>query len=413
MATTRSPASPCQLKEFDSVRDSLANIIGQLRDIDPSHLSFSPFLDLDTQISMAPISDSPESSLEEMHSTETEEEEEGGEGEEEEEEEEEEGMTSPRPLPGQAFPDPLGQPRLPPTQPPEGSDVGQPPMPVADIAAPRLPKETSFLDSVHVVPRCPLPDPKQRSEGGQTGTLTPTGLPPCERQPWLDTGDGACPVLHHGSSGEQTARLEGSGGRQPCSGGRMKAVASAFVALLLAPWFLYGSYYFLPLPAPACPDLASRVAFALRCLPVAGLPILLGIVLRAFSALCLDNVGPLGTRSRPVLLHQLFVVGSVDQLSVFALNVVVTATFLPQEHLGLIPILVGLFAVGRLCYWACLHLCSTYRGFGFGLAFFPTVAMSIYNLFCLYHLGLGFLFAALPDVRNASAPTLEATMPKR
>ncbi|CAI5798983.1 Hypothetical predicted protein [Podarcis lilfordi] len=406
MATTRSPASPCQLKEFDSVRDSLANIIGQLRDIDPSHLSFSPFLDLDTQISMAPVSDSPESSLEELQSTETEEE-----GEEGEEEEEEEGVTSPRPLPGQAFPDPLGQHRLPPPQAPEESDVGQPPMPVPDTAAPRLPKETSFLDSVHVMPRCPLPDPEQRSEGDQTGTVM-LQLP-SERQPWLDTGDGACPVLPHGSSGELTARLGGSGGRQACSGECMKAVASAFVALLLAPWFLYGGYYFLPLPAPDCPDLASRVALALRCLPVAGLPILLGIVLRAFSALCLDNVGPLGTRSRPVLLHQLFVVGSVDQLSVFALNVVVTATFLPQEHLGLIPILVGLFAVGRCCYWACLHFSSTYRGFGFGLSFFPTVAMSIYNLFCLYHLGLGFLFAALPDVRNTSAPTLELTMPKR
>ncbi|XP_060131212.1 transmembrane protein 79-like [Zootoca vivipara] len=379
MATTRSPASPRQLKEFDSVRDSLADIIGQLRDIDPSHLSFSPFLDLDTQISLAPVSDSPESSLEELHSTEA------------EEEEEEEGAA----------------------QAPEGSDVGLPPMAGADTVATRLPKETSFLDSVHVVPRFPLPHPEQRSEGGQTGTLTPTDWPPHECQPWLEAGDSACPVLRHGS-GELTSCVGGSRGCRACSGSEhMKAVASAFVALLLAPWFLYVTYYFLPLPALACPDLASRVALALRCLPVAGLPILLGIVLRAFSALCLDNLGPLGTRSRPALLHQLFVAGSVDQLSVFALNVVVTATFLPQEHLRLIPILVGLFAVGRCCYWACLHLCSTYRGFGFGLSFFPTVGMSIYNLFCLYHLGLGFLFAALPDIRNTSAPALELTMPKR
>lgn len=51
------------------MKESISDIINQLQDIDPTRLSFSPFLDLDTQISLAPVSDSPESSVEELHSS--------------------------------------------------------------------------------------------------------------------------------------------------------------------------------------------------------------------------------------------------------------------------------------------------------------------------------------------------------
>uniref|UniRef100_A0ABM5ELW9 Transmembrane protein 79-like isoform X2 n=1 Tax=Pogona vitticeps TaxID=103695 RepID=A0ABM5ELW9_9SAUR len=139
--------------------------------------------------------------------------------------------------------------------------------------------------------------------------------------------------------------------------------------------------------------------------------------MRAVSILCSDRLGPLDGRARPGLLHHLFVLGSVDQFLLFVLNTVAAATFLPQEHLRLVPILVGLFSVGRCCYWASLHLCSAYRGFGFVLAFFPTLSLTTYNLFCLYQLGLGFLFGRLAPggpACTAPAPTpLGGTTPER
>ncbi|XP_061457051.1 uncharacterized protein LOC133372444 isoform X2 [Rhineura floridana] len=407
MASAKSPASPHQLKEFDNVRASLADIIGQLRDIDPSRLSFSPFLDLDTQICLAPVSDSPESSVEELHSTEG-------------EEEKEEGAASANPLTGQAFPDPSSQTRHSLLQEaawaPEVTDAPAEEAATVqdggggDTVAIQMPRETSFLDAVETLSRGPLPPAEPAGGGGQAGALAPADpLPaPCGQQP--------CLVLCHGS-GDPAFCPDRRGGKccQACSTGHMKAVASAFVSLLLAPWLLYGGYYFLPLQVPACPDLASRIAFALRCLLIAGVPILLGITSRAFSTLCLDTLGPVDPSSRPTLLHQIFTAGSVDQLVVFGLNVTATATFLPQEHLRLIPILVGLFSMGRYLYWASLHLCSTYRGFGFGLSFFPTLSLMAYNLFCLYHLGFGFLFAASPVgyAHATPAPTLGLTMPKR
>ena len=68
-STGRPAAHPQDGAEIDSVKESISDIINQLQDIDPARLSFSPFLDLDTQISLAPVSDSPESSVEELHSS--------------------------------------------------------------------------------------------------------------------------------------------------------------------------------------------------------------------------------------------------------------------------------------------------------------------------------------------------------
>lgn len=69
--TTSGPqaANKQKAEELDSMKESISDIINQLQDIDPTRLSFSPFLDLDTQISLAPVSDSPESSVEELHSS--------------------------------------------------------------------------------------------------------------------------------------------------------------------------------------------------------------------------------------------------------------------------------------------------------------------------------------------------------
>uniref|UniRef100_A0ACB8F0X1 Uncharacterized protein n=1 Tax=Sphaerodactylus townsendi TaxID=933632 RepID=A0ACB8F0X1_9SAUR len=126
----------------------------------------------------------------------------------------------------------------------------------------------------------------------------------------------------------------------------------------------------------------------------------LGITLRASSALCLGSLGPLDTCSRTVLLHQMFVAASVDQFAIFCLNLVVTATFIPQEHLRLIPIFAGLFSVGRFSYWVTLHLCSAYRGFGSARPSSPTSPLMAYNL-----------FSASTCERRLSLVLLEFTIP--
>nr|XP_020636525.1 transmembrane protein 79-like [Pogona vitticeps] len=394
------------------LRGPPGDLLGRLPwDIDPSRLSFSPFLDLDTQISLAPISDSPESSLEELRSA------------EEEEDEEERQSTGAL---WSNVPDPLSlghagrstpPGRQEPLETPEGAgtptgeatvcqDRGHP------AALTRTPKGTSFPDTARWPPRHPLLATEESQSGPSDVadalhkvhvSLEVESADPVPRQSPGDLGLLPCEPGGQGCRG--------------CSADHMKAIASAFVAFLFSPWLLYGLYNLLPPPASVGLDMASRVAFALRCLLVAGVPIMLGIAMRAVSILCSDRLGPLDGRARPGLLHHLFVLGSVDQFLLFVLNTVAAATFLPQEHLRLVPILVGFFSVGRCCYWASLHLCSAYRGFGFVLAFFPMLSLTAYNLFCLYQLGLGFLFGRLAPggpACTAPAPTpLGGTTPER
>ncbi|KAM9112315.1 uncharacterized protein ACDP82_021094 [Pangshura tecta] len=405
MTAPKAPASCHQLREFDSVKDSIANLINQLQDIDPSRLSFSPFLDLDTQISLAPVSDSPESSVEELNSTSEEEaslslaasdspgpEAEPGEG-----------MQSqgagpllgeePRPSTVQGDPKdpilPLG------CDPPETGWVG-----LGDSVVVAVPKETCFLDRVGAdspmvehMEHLPSSREPSRAQPHRGGPACPTASRPLPREEQPFRSSGVEPV----SCGpeEPTPRSLG----KCCSCGtssHLKAVSSVFVSLLLAPWVLYGLYYLLPFEPPLCPDLASRAAFALRCLLIAVVPSILGAMFGALAKLCSVAIDPLDTRSPPVLLHRLYSASSTEQLVIFSLNTVVLATFLAQEHLRLIPVLAGLFSVGRCCYWISLHVGSAYRGFGFGLSFFPALAMTVYNLFCLYDLGFAFLFTPSP-----------------
>nr|XP_042717851.1 transmembrane protein 79-like isoform X1 [Chrysemys picta bellii] len=413
MTAPKAPASCHQLREFDSVKDSIADLINQLQDIDPSRLSFSPFLDLDTQISLAPVSDSPESSVEELHSTSEEEaslslatsDSPGPEAEPVE------GMQSQGtgPLLGE---DP--QPSTVPGDPglPVAMDPKDPILPLGcdpretGRAGPggsvvvAVPKETCFLDRVGAetpmvqhMEHLPAGREPSRAQPSSEGPACPTASRPLprEEQPFL--GSGVEPV----SCGPEEPAPRPPGKCCGCgTSSHLKAVSSVFVSLLLAPWVLYGLYYLLPFEPPLCPDLASRAAFALRCLLIAVVPSMLGVMFGALAKLCSVAIDPLDTRSPPVLLHRLYIASSMEQLVIFGLNTVVLATFLAQEHLRLIPILAGLFSVGRCCYWISLHVASAYRGFGFGLSFFPALAMTAYNLFCLYDLGFAFLFAPSP-----------------
>uniref|UniRef100_W5M2X4 Transmembrane protein 79-like n=1 Tax=Lepisosteus oculatus TaxID=7918 RepID=W5M2X4_LEPOC len=367
-------ASRPELKEFDSVKESISDIINQLRDIDPARLSFSPFLDLDTQISLAPVSDSPESSVEELHSL---------------------------------------------SRSPAESRHSLEPPPAGDCAAP-----SGQLD---------LADKSDRAAGDAPGNGTTTPLPEFRDEfPKGARSDGWGPLesTNQESTVEEDRPLispppetieltvwdsqaQPEGGAVPnvaergrcrrcCCSSRFRALCSVLASLLVLPGILYGLYFYLPLESPLCPDLASRLVFAIRCCVVAAVPLLLAVSAGGVDlGLCTSaSLDPLEPCPRGPALQQRFVAGSVEQLALYALNLVVMATFLPQEQLRVVPILAGLFVVGRLAYWMCLHMCSSGRGFGSGLTVFPLLAMMVFNLFYLFDLEIGHL---LPRAGEANS----------
>ncbi|XP_019730700.1 uncharacterized protein LOC109518948 [Hippocampus comes] len=377
-------------QELDSMKESISDIINQLQDIDPARLSFSPFLDLDTQICMAPVSDSPESSVEELRSS---------------------------------------------SHSASGSQ--------RSLEHPPLAEEPKNLASRHQRPSNGLHEEKRRDGHTEAGALDQTLSTPittehnlagatenCISAPalmsqgdipngtntpkWspestgLDcTADEVRPLMGPPSDSVELTvwSPEGAldthedapealtGGQccckcKCCRSGRVPAFLSVLASFLCASAILYALYTFVHIQPPDCPDVVSRVVFTLCCCVVATLPIVLAMLLDAVCRFCSASFSLHESPSRRHAIQQLFVTASLQLLFLYALNLIVMAAFIDQQKLKLVPILVAMFILGRLVYWTSLNVCSSWRGFGSGLTVFPLIALVAHNMFLLYNLYL-------------------------
>ncbi|XP_034567044.1 transmembrane protein 79-like [Notolabrus celidotus] len=380
------------VKELDSMKESISDIINQLQDIDPTRLSFSPFLDLDTQISLAPVSDSPESSVEELHS-------------------------SSHSVSGSQHS----------LEPPPATDQPKSSAPCHQqpkddlLEEPRADqKEEGELDQTLSSPIIPAHDldaatencisfPSPTSQGDiPNGRDTPRWSP--ESTNLDSTADEGRPLIGpppesveltvwslDGERGETEAPEEAAE-RGPCccrccqcrccQSGRVPAFLSVLASLLCAAGILYALYFYVPIKPPDYPDTPSRIVFTLCCCVVAAVPILLAMLMAAVCQFCTASFDLTEPIPRRRAIQQLFVTGSSEQLLLYVLNLVVMATLLPQDQLKLVPILVAMFVIGRLVYWVSLNMCSSWRSFGSGLTVFPLLAMVALNLFLIYTLNL-------------------------
>lgn len=126
----------------------------------------------------------------------------------------------------------------------------------------------------------------------------------------------------------------------------------------------------------------------------------------AACQLCSGSLDLQESAPRRHSLQRLFVTSSLEHLLLYVLNLVVMAALLPEEQLKLVPILVVMFIVGRLVFWLSLNTCSSWRGFGSGLTFFPLLAVVALNLFLMYNLNLKQpLFGSQDALYNQVTPS--------
>ncbi|XP_078114257.1 uncharacterized protein LOC144522881 [Sander vitreus] len=380
------------VKELDSMKESISDIINQLQDIDPTRLSFSPFLDLDTQISLAPVSDSPESSVEELHSSSH------SVSGSQRSLEPPPATNQPRSSapchqqPGDDLPD---EPRADQTEEGELDQTLSSPI----ITAHNLDAATENCISF----------PTPASQGDMSnGTDTPRWSPEStnldctvdEGRPLIGPLPESVELTVWSSVGRgetcEAAEEASDRGRcccrccqcKCCQSGRVPAFFSVLASLLCAAGILYALYFYVPIKPPDCPDIASRIVFTFCCCVVAAVPILLAMLMGAACQFCKGSFSLQESFPRRRALQQLFVTASLEQLLLYVLNLVVMAALLPQDQLKLVPILVAMFIFGRLVYWISLNTCSSWRGFGSGLTVFPLLAMVALNLFLMYTLNL-------------------------
>ncbi|XP_047230499.1 transmembrane protein 79-like [Girardinichthys multiradiatus] len=397
------------VKELDIVKESISDIINQLQDIDPARLSFSPFLDLDTQISLAPVSDSPESSVEELrsasHSV-------SGSQRSLGPPSTEQSRSSARchQQPSANLPAHCGANQT------EEEELDQ------NLSSPIITSHS--LDTT--TENCMGP-PLPASQGDiPNGTNTPRWSPESTNlESTVDEGhlligppreSVELTVWGPGGLRETDAAAEEASDQGRCcchccqckcsQRSRLPAIFSVLASLLCAAGMLYALYFYVPLRPPDCPDVSSRIVFTFCCCTVATLPMVLAMLMGAACQLCSGSLSLQESSPRRHILQQLFVTSSLEQLLLYVLNLVVMATLLPQEQLKLVPILVVMFIIGRLVFWLSLNTCSSWRGFGSGLTIFPLLAMITLNLFLMYNLNLKQpLFGSQDALYNQVTPS--------
>jgi hypothetical protein len=149
--------------------------------------------------------------------------------------------------------------------------------------------------------------------------------------------------------------------------GALPAMAVVAIAGCLAP----SVRAYVALPAD---DTADRLAFALKWLLVPGLALLAGIVVAARRGFIADAIE--GTRSPANYALEINLRYNQNTIEQTVLAIVAwtgLALALPRERLVLIPVMAGLFGLGRLTFWIGYLLHPLGRAFGMVLTALPTV----------------------------------------
>lgn len=369
------------------MKESISDIINQLQDIDPARLSFSPFLDLDTQISLAPVSDSPESSVEELHSS------------------SHSVSGSQRSL-----------------EPPATSDLPKSSAPCHQRPGDSLPKqhqsetEKGGPDHAPSSPVITAHSLDSATENCISTTASQGDIPNGTDTRWspestnLDcSGDEGRPLIAPPPESVELTVWSSEGREETCEApeeaanrgrcccryrccrsGRVPAFLSVLASLLCAAGIFYALYFHVPIPPPRIQNESTRFVFTLCCCGIAALPILLAMIVGAACQFCSGSFDLHEPFPRKRAVQQLFVTASLEQLVLYVLNLVILASLVPDHLLNLVPIVVIMFILGRLVYWVSLSACSSWRGFGAGLTFFPLLALVGLNVFLM------FIFVFIP-----------------
>ncbi|KAM6975049.1 uncharacterized protein LKV04_016514 [Tautogolabrus adspersus] len=181
---------------------------------------------------------------------------------------------------------------------------------------------------------------------------------------------------------------------------KLRLALATTAAAILFPLLVWGGYALLPFDPPLLGSPPLRVVYTLRCSFFATIPILLGVVVQGAARLRYSSMKPLYQNkllNKEVAVHWHYVNESLALFLFFFLQLAVMATYISQDLVKLIPLLTIIFVFGRLIYWLCLSLGSTFRGLGFGFSFLPILVMLGANLYYVCSsVGQGAVFDVAP-----------------
>lgn len=134
-------------------------------------------------------------------------------------------------------------------------------------------------------------------------------------------------------------------------------------------------------PSPNVADaVADRLGYALRYEIFVVLMLLLGVGAvgnrRFFSDDYIDGSAP--EPDSAIDIDRRYVQNTLEQSLLAVISHLSLALVVPIESIQIIPILVALFVIGRICFWIGYHISPQGRAFGFAVTVQPTVVVFVY-----------------------------------
>ena len=160
-------------------------------------------------------------------------------------------------------------------------------------------------------------------------------------------------------------------------------LTSIFIAFILIFCYVAAAVYF-PFPKFQLPTLLNRVVFTLRWLMVSLLAIFAGVMAVGYTRFFTAAINPLDPSGKKYT-EQLgnYLQNTVEQFLLHSFSLLTLSTYLSEEKMYWIPVMVVLFTIARAVFFVGYYIDPMKRGVGFAMTWFPNIALSAYCLYCI------------------------------
>ena len=156
-----------------------------------------------------------------------------------------------------------------------------------------------------------------------------------------------------------------------------------FIFVLVGNWLFAATFFALAKLlwhwVPTDWTLGDRIALVIKDAVIAILPAVLAICIVAAQRL--DPSMFVGRSPKPnsaVDINNRFILNTVEQFILYFIGNAGLALYCPLEEARTLIILTTLFLLGRVLFWVGYHYNPYVRAFGFGITFYPTVAVYLW-----------------------------------
>jgi MAPEG family len=156
-----------------------------------------------------------------------------------------------------------------------------------------------------------------------------------------------------------------------------------FIFVLVGNWLFAAAFFALAKLAwhwvPTDWTLGDRIALVIKDAAIAILPALLAICIVAAQRL--DPSMWVGRTAKPnsaLDINTKFILNTFEQFILYFIGNAGLALYCPREEARSLIILTALFLLGRVLFWIGYHYNPFVRAFGFGITFYPTVAVYLW-----------------------------------